>query len=227
MLNNQIDAIPVYVTGADIDRLVKRLTKGDRVLVEMNGIHLCSSPNNAIVSNERWVVMRNTKNGITLRHPLFRHDLILPYANLQMKPKDSTVFLIHDKILSTGPIFCILQFVSSIMLLSDVCKIFPPIFNCELLTNPATRRSSINGMIRALSVLVPGWGYLGIYRFAIRTGVSSDIIGAFKCGDVAFINALSDSVLHKVSQGILWLSHFTEQGKIYNIEEEYKSPSKF
>lgn len=130
------------VVGVDLDpSLCARLTNGDKVMVEINGVRVYSRHACPLVAEQPWTVISSTpprraqgpteSNMLVLRHAFVNHDLVLHYTNLLVLAKrQPAVFQEKDANLSRGPdgqplpIYVVLQLVSHWICLSFV--IIPP-----------------------------------------------------------------------------------------------------
>lgn len=195
---------PVFMVGCDLDlSLVKRLTKGDHVLLEMNGGRIFSKLSNRCVTKERWMVVSCDQQSLVLRHDAIRHDLVLPFDSLlRLSERETAVFSIRDTYFGDGPKYVILQFSDYALTLADAED---KAFDAELLLQ-APRKQVLMGLVKALRTFShPGWGYRSVCRFALRSDVRAKIINAFRTEDWEIINSQSDKTIVAIAEELSWL----------------------
>jgi hypothetical protein len=208
---------PIFVIGSDVDRelvLSRAFSRGDHLLVEMNGGRIFSKNPNRCVTAERWDVVSN-KTSLTLRHPsVCGHDLVLPYASLLPGGlRQPAVFMIHDTYFAPGPLYIILQFIDSVVS-GDYCS--EAAFSAEGLKH-IPKQDVITGLIRGLKDFSDGWDYRGICRFSLRANVRAKIIDAFRKENWDVLNTLDRKTLTRIAEELSWLPCLLRQNGI-NVE---------
>jgi len=207
----------VHVVGPDIDReLVKTLTEGDRILVEMNGVRVFTTHYCTLVADEPWRVKSNTSFALTIEHPSIKHDLILPYsALLKSSLVEPAVFVIDDRFFSkSGPLYVILQFISYRMNFVDVGGAFKLDYDVSvfdsILADSDARRAVLQKISQRLGKFKhPGWGYRSLCRFALRASVRVKVIEAFRNRDWPIIMEQSVETIKRIASELAWIGHFS------------------
>jgi hypothetical protein len=230
MKNNNVTT--AWVVGADLDRAcVQGLIEGDKVLCEMNGARVFSSYDNPMVADEPWVVVSNDESELVLHHKSKDRTVRLPYETLlKLAPKEPAVFLIKDKRLSPGPIYCLLQFAQHRMDASKVAKVFPMAFDPANILREA-RKEVIEKIVETLATFShPGWGYRSVCRFALRSNVRAKTIGEIKDQDWKSICALPDETLVKIMREMNWIPYLLSAGSVSDpvavlAERPYEAPN--
>lgn len=204
----------VAVMGPDIDSsLVRSLTEGDKILVEMNGIRVQSTHPCPLVAEEPWLVVSNTPVALTLTHSQVIEPLVLPYtAMLELAPTQPAVFKIEDIGIADGPIYVLLQFIAFRHDSNKVDKVFPlawdSAFFMEFMAHPSVRQESVERIVDTLATFKPtNWTYMGVLRFALRSQVRVKVINAFRTRDWDIISQQSDETLAKIAQELSWVPH--------------------
>jgi hypothetical protein len=235
----------VVVAGADIDpSLLIRLDKGDKVMIEVNGVRLYSSLKCPLTAERPWVVISNNapelgetprpEHKIVIRHPQISHPVVLHYNNLlHLARHQPAVFQERDAKLCSDPksgevypVYIILQFVSHYMPAGAINDSFEPFdeISARLVLGDADLRPAImEQWVETLKALpaAGGWGNRSVYRLALRSQVKPNVIEAFREENWDFIDALPLSTLVRIQQAIHWYPMFQKQGKLAEERDLY------
>lgn len=207
---------PIFVIGSDVDRelvLSKTFSRGDHLLVEMNGGRIFSKRINRCVTTERWIVVSANGKSLTLRHPTVSgHDLILPYDSLLPgSMRQPAVFLIHDAYFAPGPLYVVLQFIDCVVE-GDSCH--SPSYSAEELKH-IPKHEVIAGLIKGIKDFSDGWDYRGICRFSLRANVRAKVIDAFRKEDWDILNTLKRETLTRIADELAWLPCLLRQNGVH------------
>lgn len=216
-----------YVVGADLDKtLLSSLAKGDQVLCEMNGARVFSNFSNPLVADEPWIVVSNDDRKLVLRHKSKDRLLSLPYSKLlKLRAREPAVFLLTDKSLADGRVYVIVQFVSHRIPVKQIHKQFPMVFDAAAVLKE-DRKGVIDAIVDKLGEFsYPGWNYMGVCRFALRSSVRVPIIDAFRERDWKVISEQKDDVLLRIMNEMNWMPYLLSQSALYTeatyAEEPY------
>lgn len=209
--------VSACVIGADLDiSLVRGLVQGDHVLCEMNGARIFSNLANPLVADDPWVVVSNNAKKLVLRHPSVSRNLTLHYSKLlRLKQHEPAVFMIHDPYLAPGRIYVILQFVSHRLPSSEIDHQFPMAFDAAAVL-AEDRTNVINAIVEKIAEFdYPGWGYMGVCRYSLRSNIRVPIISGFRDRDWKIINEQNDAVLLRMMREMNWLPYLLAQSNPY------------
>jgi hypothetical protein len=236
----------VAVAGADIDpSLLIRLDRGDKVMVEVNGVRLYSSSPCPLVAERPWVVVSNLapelgeppkpQHKIVIRHPNVSHTVVLHYNNLlHLERHQPAVFQERDAKLCSDPqsgevypVYIILQLVSHYIPAAEVNGSFEPFdeVSARFVLGDADLRPAILAEWIETFKTFPaagGWNNKSVYRTAIRSQVKPNVIEAFRNEDWDFINSLPLRTLIRIQSAIHWYPMFKKQGKLAEEREVFE-----
>lgn len=193
----------VHVVGPDIDRgLLQSLHVGDYILAEINGKRLFEE--NPIASEHPWEITDTDGDSITIAHPA-GHQQKLEFNNLAQGPKDGpAVFLLRSDNPSLPHIYVILQLISHKSDLAGLHKSKYRWFNKsqyeELFSDPIIKRGLLEKWCLFFGTFSEkGWGHKSFKRFALRAGITTDTIRAFRNNSWEEINVLSNDTLLSIA----------------------------
>ena len=174
----------VHVVGPDVQRNdLRSLVQGDFVLAELNGRRLFSDI--PIASAQAWEVVDNTDDTLVIAHPE-GETFSLPYSSLLPTSNNSpAVFHLKRNNPECPQIYVILQLISHKSTVSDLRK-YRWFFNereyrDNIFNDPIMRRGLLEQWCEFFKTFSEkGWGHKSILRFALRAGVSTKIIRAFR-----------------------------------------------
>jgi len=204
--------------------LIKQLSIGDRVLVEINGVSFLNETDIPICSKHPWHVdinnppeLNETVNEghiLVLSH--IAHDkLTLHYKNiLNFKNRQPAVFVERSNCLSPNNIYVILQQVSHHAKLDLVRKEFnyeESIFETILKDNDLKQLilSSWAKMFKKFSRY--GCRHMSVCRMSMRAYVSPLLIESFQDDDSAVIASTDTKTLLRLHNAIHWLPYLLNQ----------------
>ncbi len=207
------------VAGADLDiALVKGLDKGDKILLEMNGVRMPAT-SHPLVADEPWLVLSNDAYVLRLRHP--RWDTLvldLPYENIHTN--NPAVFRIYNSAFGlTTPIYVILQFVAYYASSGEIKTKYATTFNEDGCREGLDDDLVRNGLLETLHGYFQNFStqtfkHQSIKRFALRSHVGEQVINDIKDGDWQKVLDISDDDLVKIVREVSLLPHLLESGKM-------------
>jgi hypothetical protein len=208
---------PMAVMGSDLDlSLVRGLEKGDKVLLEMNGVRVPNSEH-PFAAEEPWRVLSNDSNVLRLKHRTMRPVLDLPYENLHAN--NPATFRIYNSAFGlTSPIYCILQFVSYYAPVEEVEAKFQSTFNRQTCLESLEDDRVRNGLIEKLQTYfakftAPPFAHKSIKRFALRCHVQERDLVALRDSDWMKIADITDEALCNILQEVSLFPHLLDCGK--------------
>lgn len=205
------------VMGSDLDlSLVRGLEKGDRVLLEMNGVRVPNSEH-PLCAETPWRVLSNDKNVLRVKNPELRLVVDLPYENIHTH--SPAVFRIYNSAFGlTDPIYVLLQFVSYYASPNEIERKFTTSFNrencLEGLDDDRVRNALIGKFQTYFSTFnAPHFARKSIKRFALRSHVQESDLVALRDGDWMKIADITDEALCNICEEAAWFPYLLELGK--------------
>lgn len=227
-MNTKIDHNVVAVAGADIDPLLStNLTRGDNVLVEMNGRRVWSELENPLVAEIPWTIEEinapieienaNEDHYILLSHPKVDRMLRLHYMNMLETENDRqpAVFKEKDKEFSSrpdgsaNPIYVILQLISHYAVRGETTKNMKPWKEEECafcLADDDLRYIIFEQWTKVFKTFKRdrGWDHKSFNRFCMRAMLGKQDLRAFANEDWDAIEAIPSDKLLRIWETLHW-----------------------
>lgn len=234
-----VAAKAVAVAGPDIDQsLLRTLDRGDKVMMEVNGVRLYNGNRCPIVSNETWEVVSNDapalgqrptkEHKLVITHPNIAGNIELNYTNLLVLPRQQpAVFLEKIKQLSCNPdgtinpVYIVLQLISHYIPANQVNEQFEP-YDLRaarlLLANDEVRPVLMEQWSKLLSTFkrASSWKQKSVNRLALRAFVLPNEIDEIVNGE---FGKLDMAAIYRVHEALHWLQYYVAQSPLA-IERE-------